>query len=69
MTMIANIALEWRELLGMSGHVKPTTCPNDWVREHRAQILASLPVSGKELAHLLSLLGLEHEHAYMEGLH
>ncbi len=60
---------EWRELLGMSGQIKPTTCPNNWVKEHCAQMMASLPASGKELTHLLDLLGLEQEHAYMEVLH
>jgi 2-polyprenyl-6-methoxyphenol hydroxylase-like FAD-dependent oxidoreductase len=60
---------EWQELLGMSGPPKPTEYANDWVRKHLAQILASLPASGKELAHLLNRLGLELEPAHMHVLH
>lgn len=61
--------VEWQELLGMSGPPRPTERADDWVREHRTQILASIPASGKELAHLLNRLGLELEPAHVEALH
>ncbi len=57
---------EWQELLGMSGPPQPTEYANDWAREHRTQILASLPASGKELAQLLNRLGLELEPAHID---
>lgn len=60
---------EWQELLGLSGSPRPTERADDWVREHRTQILASIPASGNDLAHLLNRLGLELEPAHIHVLH
>ena len=51
----------WDTLLG--GGPKPTPQASEWVRQHAAEILPSVPATGPDLARLLSQIGLEYDPA------
>jgi hypothetical protein len=60
---------EWRALMGLNGDPKPAPSADEWVKEHRAKILAAIPASGADLTHLLKHLGLEFEPVSANSLH
>ena len=50
---------EWRALLGLAGHVTPTSAADPWIRSRADRVLGCLPASGKPLKAALAQLGLE----------
>lgn len=48
----------WRRLLGAQGALTATDATRPWVKNHRSQLLSSLPASGPDLPPLLQQLGL-----------
>jgi 2-polyprenyl-6-methoxyphenol hydroxylase-like FAD-dependent oxidoreductase len=49
---------EWKMLLGMKNRVRPNPDAPQWIRERTAQLVASLPASGRDLNALLTQVGL-----------
>ncbi len=50
---------EWRRLLGEEGETRCPTEADDWLTEHRLDILTCLPASGDDLAQLLDQIGIQ----------
>ncbi len=49
----------WRQLLGLTGELKPTKSADPWVTAHRARLLPCLPATGSDLTALAQALNLD----------